>query len=82
MQVFKGPHQLVNEELDVIDLKVLFRPNYPIQIGLHQVTHEVQLANCAPLPRNVDNVLKTQDVLMDAVLHYHDFSQYALCINL
>lgn len=82
MQIFKGPHQLVNEELNVIDLQVLLGPNHPVQISLHQVTHQVQLADCAPFPGNVDYVLETEYVLMHAVLHDHDFSEHALSINL
>ena len=62
--------------------KLLFTCNYSIQVSLHQIQHELNVTNDAPLPGYVDYIFKSHKVVMTHVLHDDDLAKDPLHINL
>lgn len=44
MEEFESAEDLVNEVLDMLGQQLLARANHTAQVGLHQLTHEVDVA--------------------------------------
>ena len=81
VQVLEGAQNLIDEKLDVVNLETLLGPDHAAQISFHNVANQVNLTDHAALPWHVHHVMQAEDVLVDTVLHNHDFSQHSLCVN-